>query len=173
MAASVVELLKNEALRDHLGNESRHIIQNDFVWKDYVYHLLELVGMPYKKVSVIVPNYNYERYIHERLSSIEKQSYPVYELIYLDDCSTDSSLHIARSFLSHTKLDMTIFENNVNSGSVFKQWAKGIDLSRGDYIWIAEADDLCTSTFLNHVMPAFNDENVITSYSIHYTKLYD
>ena len=40
-----------------------------------------------KKVSVIIPNYNYARYLKKRIKVIEKQTYPIYELIVLDDCS--------------------------------------------------------------------------------------
>ena len=45
-----------------------------------------------KKVSVVVPNYNYGRYIKKRIDSILKQTYPIYELIVLDDASTDDSI---------------------------------------------------------------------------------
>ena len=47
-----------------------------------------------KKISVIIPNYNYEKYIIERIDSILNQTYPIYELIILDDCSTDKSVDL-------------------------------------------------------------------------------
>jgi len=165
MSEAVIKLLKNEDTRAVLGDASSKLIRENFIWKDYIYKLLELVGMPYKKVTVVVPNYNYERYIEERLKSIEVQTYPIYELLYLEDCSKDNSLNIAKTFLQKTKLDMKIIENEVNSGSVFKQWVKGIDLSHSEYIWVAEADDLASSDFLSEVMRGFDDPDVVLSYT--------
>ncbi len=165
MASAVVDLLESEEKRISLGETSAKLIREQFIWKDYIYRLLEFVGMPYKKVSAVVPNYNYEKYIEERLRSIENQTYPVYELLYLEDCSPDNSLDVAKKFLQQTNCEMKIFENKINSGSVFKQWAKGIALAKGDYIWIAEADDLAEPHFLEEVMKGFEDMEVILSYS--------
>ncbi|MFA0057787.1 glycoside hydrolase family 99-like domain-containing protein [Vibrio echinoideorum] len=165
MTKSVLELLDDSAEIWKLGRASSKLIKENFVWKDYIYNLLEYVGLPYKKISVILPNYNYEEHIEARLNSIQEQSYPVYELIYLDDCSRDNSLKIARNFHEKTHLDMAIYENSQNSGSVFRQWSKGITSSNGDYIWIAEADDLCSPDFLSEVVKGFDYQDVILSYS--------
>jgi len=119
-----------------------------------------------KKVSVIVPNYNYSKYIKSRLESIEIQTYPIYELIFLDDASTDESLKELRTFQEKSQLKIQVVINHKNSGSVFKQWLKGIELAKGDYIWIAEADDLSEPTFLESVMKGFDDKEVILSYSL-------
>ena len=119
-----------------------------------------------KKVSVIVPNYNYARYIVSRLRSIEAQSYPVHELIVLDDASTDNSLEHIQSFQEQSKLNIILLNNSQNSGSVFKQWIKGIEAASGDYIWIAEADDLSEHTFLEIAMKGFEDPDVILSYTL-------
>jgi len=165
MASAVVELLEDDEKRSALGETSSKLIREHFIWKDYIYTLLDLVGMPYKKVSVVVPNYNYEKYIEARLKTVEAQNYPVYELLYLEDCSADNSFEVAKQFMSHTKAEMRIIENETNSGSVFKQWAKGIGLAKGDYVWIAEADDLADSEFLPEVMKGFNDPEVVVSYA--------
>ncbi len=123
----------------------------------------------YKKISVIVPNYNYEKYLPERVKSILNQTYPLYELIFLDDASTDNSVSIFEKLLSnenkhHLKVQQII--NDKNSGSVFKQWIKGVSAATGDYIWIAEADDLCDQTFLEEVIQGFHiDSDVALSYT--------
>jgi len=119
-----------------------------------------------KKISVIVPSYNYAHLLEARLQSIQTQDYPIFELILLDDASTDNSLEIAKSFQEHTSLNMEIVLNRKNSGSVFKQWIKGIEMAKGDYIWIAEADDLSEVDFLSEAMKGFSDPDVVLSYTM-------
>ena len=56
-----------------------------------------------KKVSVIIPNYNYDKYIARRIDSVVKQSYPIYELIVLDDCSSDNSVNVIEKKLAEVR----------------------------------------------------------------------
>ena len=88
-----------------------------------------------KKVSVIIPNYNYQDYIIERIDSILLQTYPIYELIILDDCSTDNSVEVINKKIKEIKnkypelkIQFIINEKN-RGGCVFKQWKKGFDLA--------------------------------------------
>lgn len=119
-----------------------------------------------KKVSVIVPNYNYANFLDERIDSIIHQTYPIYELIVLDDCSTDNSKEIIEKKLSEINNIKTKFiPNKTNSGLVFSQWQKGIKEVTGDYFWICEADDSCEATFLETVMKGFDDKDVVLSYT--------
>jgi glycosyltransferase involved in cell wall biosynthesis len=73
-------------------------------------------------------------------------------VIILDDCSTDNSKSVITKYQSHPKVLNIIF-NTTNSGSVFKQWKKGIELANGEYIWIAESDDTASSDFLEKMVP--------------------
>lgn len=119
-----------------------------------------------KKVSVIVPNYNYAAFLNERIDSIIHQTYPVYELIVLDDCSSDNSIEVIQKKLSEIEGIKTKFiPNEKNSGLVFSQWQKGIKEVTGDYFWICEADDSADPHFLETVMKGFDDEEVVLSYS--------
>ncbi len=60
---------------------------------------------------------------------------------------------------------MQIIKNGMNSGSAFKQWLKGLQMAKGDYIWIAEADDLCEDTFLEELLSCFEKgKDVVLSY---------
>lgn len=98
-------------------------------------------------VSIIVPNYNHSSYLNERLESVFNQSYQNFEVIILDDASTDESVSILNAYRNHPKVSHFII-NKENSGSPFKQWKKGLSLAQGDYIWIAESDDFCDLNFL-------------------------
>lgn len=118
-----------------------------------------------KKVSVVIPNYNYSRYIIERIDSIISQTYPIYEIIILDDNSTDNSVEVIEDKIKKIdNIKVRFYRNNVNSGNVFTQWKKGFELATGDYIWIAEADDSCGCNFLETVMKGFEDDGVVLSY---------
>lgn len=123
-----------------------------------------------KKVSVVIPNYNYAKYIEKRIDSIIKQTYPIYELIILDDCSTDESIEVIERKMVELKrtcpnLRLKFVRNEKNSGKAIKQWERGFELADGDYVWIAEADDLCSRRFLEEVMKGFEDSEVVLSYS--------
>lgn len=99
------------------------------------------------KVSVIVPNYNHAPYLRQRIDSILLQTYQDFELILLDDYSIDSSKEVLLSYKDHPKVTHLVF-NEENSGSSFRQWDKGIELAKGEFIWIAESDDWAEPVFL-------------------------
>lgn len=115
-------------------------------------------------VSVIVPNYNHSKFLNQRIDSILNQTYQDFELIILDDCSTDSSKAIIENYSSHPKITHIVY-NETNSGSTFKQWEKGIALAKGAYIWLAESDDIAEPTFLEiTVDKLINNSNIGISY---------
>ena len=102
-------------------------------------------------VSIIVPNYNHALYLRERLDSIFSQTFQDFEVILLDDNSSDSSIEVLKEYAAHPKVSHFIV-NATNSGSPFIQWEKGLSLSKGKYIWIAESDDSCEITFLEKLL---------------------
>ena len=123
-----------------------------------------------KKVSVVVPNYNYAKFLNARIDSIVNQTYPIYELIILDDKSTDNSDAVINKKIdelkkTHSDIKIKYIINRKNTGSPILQWKKAFAESIGDYVWIAEADDLSDPRFLEKVMPAFDDKEVVLSYS--------
>lgn len=118
------------------------------------------------KISVIIPNYNYSDFIIERIDSILQQTYPIYELIVLDDASTDDSVSKIKEKIkaiehSYPDIKIKFIANPKNSGSVFSQWQKGIQNATGEYLWIAEADDSCSSEFLSSIMKNIDSKIVI------------
>lgn len=107
-------------------------------------------------VSIIVPNYNHATYLRQRLDSIYNQTFQDFEVIILDDCSTDNSKEIIEEYRNRQQTSHIVY-NDVNSGSPFKQWAKGFDLVQGEYIWIAESDDWAESNFLQTMISVLRE----------------
>lgn len=116
------------------------------------------------KVSVIVPNYNHAPFLEERLNSIMDQTYPDIEVILLDDASNDSSQKIIDEYKNHPKVSIVNY-NTENSGSPFQQWKKGFNLASGELIWIAESDDTADNTFLEKLVPYFDQPEVVVAFS--------
>jgi glycosyltransferase involved in cell wall biosynthesis len=115
-------------------------------------------------VSIIVPNYNHEKYLAQRLECVFNQTYPNFEVILLDDCSTDKSQEILLEYAKNPKVSHSVF-NTTNTGNTFIQWNKGIELAKGDYIWVAESDDFCELNFLEElIQPLIEDREVALSY---------
>jgi glycosyltransferase involved in cell wall biosynthesis len=109
-------------------------------------------------VSVIVPNFNHARFLPKRFESIWQQSFQNFEVIVLDDCSTDNSKEIIENYRNHPKIAQIVY-NTKNSGSPFKQWKKGIKLAKGKLIWIAESDDFAEPTFLEKMVALLENGN--------------
>ena len=99
------------------------------------------------KFSVIIPNYNHAPFLRLRIESVLSQTYKDYEVILLDDSSSDNSVDILKEYIDNPRVTHYLF-NKENSGSTFKQWLKGFNLASGEYIWIAESDDYADSHFL-------------------------
>lgn len=115
-------------------------------------------------VSIIIPNYNHEKFLKQRLESIFNQTYTNFEVILLDDCSTDRSKGILLEYAKNPKVNHCVF-NEINTGNTFLQWNKGIALAKGEFIWIAESDDFCDSNFLEEVCkPLIENKEVVLSY---------
>ena len=163
-AGAIERILGDAATRERSARVGRALLTDRFSFRHYLFELLKLAGIPLHKVSVVVPNYNYERYLPERITTVLKQTYPLYELILLDDASDDNSIAAAEQALAGTRIDYRMVRNHVNSGSVFLQWKRGTELARGDIVWIAEADDLSDPAFLQTVLHGFDDPEVVLSY---------
>jgi glycosyltransferase involved in cell wall biosynthesis len=117
-------------------------------------------ALPTETVSVIVPNFNYERHLEERLCSIFDQTRPPDEIIFLDDNSSDDSVALARQLLSDSDIPFKIIANTENKG-VYAQWLRGLEEVRGDWIWIAEADDAAEPDFLESLLARTDDRTVL------------
>lgn len=149
---------------NQLALKGKSVVDEEFSFRKYMLDLAVLAQTGIQRVSVIVPSYNYESYIKQRLQTIINQEYPIYEIIVLDDASTDKSVDIIRGVLETQSIDYKVIVNKNNSGTVFGQWKKGVDIAKGNYVWIAEADDFSSSKFLGEVMQGFESPGVVLSY---------
>lgn len=108
-------------------------------------------------VSVILPNFNHGKFLRERIESILNQTFRDFELIILDDASSDNSPEIISTYASFPHVSHVDLAKR-NSGSTFIQWKKGLDISKGTYIWIAESDDLADPDFLDSFIAVFKKD---------------
>ena len=95
----------------------------------------------YGLVSIIMPNYNSEKYLQETIQSVLDQTYQNWELIFVDDCSTDKSLEIVQSFVDER---IRVFQNDTNSGAAISR-NYALKVARGKWIAFLDSDDLWES----------------------------
>src|SRR5690606_5737149 len=91
-------------------------------------------------VSIIIANYNKAKYIAETIRSVLDQSYENFELIIIDDCSTDRSLEIITDFADRHK-KLKVFKNTRTSGANYSR-NLGLRNAKGSYVIFLDADDL-------------------------------
>ena len=84
------------------------------------------------KVSVITPMYNCEKFISETIESVLNQTYTNWEMIIIDDCSTDKSKQIVKQYIERDKR-IRLIALNENSGAAVAR-NKGIEVSSGRFI---------------------------------------
>ena len=97
-------------------------------------------------VSVIIPCYNAEKFIAETLNSIYEQTYRNYEIILVDDGSTDTSASIAKASFSEKQGCLYIYQENKGVSSARN---KGLQIAKGEFILFLDSDDIIESTFLS------------------------
>ena len=106
-------------------------------------------------ISIIIPMYNVEKYIGECLDSILAQTFTDYEVIVVDDCSTDKSCEVVESYMKkfNKKFEdkLQLIRSKKNSGGAAVPRNVGLNISCGEYILFMDSDDALTSTALNEM----------------------
>jgi glycosyltransferase involved in cell wall biosynthesis len=157
MASEIATAFK-QPLDETQVDRRKAFVRTELDFSIYVNKLLKLALPNLPTVSVAVPNYNYAQFMPERLSSIFQQNHPVHEILVLDDCSKDDSLAVIPRIAEEWGRKIYLQPNKVNSGSVFAQWRKAAETATGEFLWIAEADDLSEPGFLSAVVLAMQDD---------------
>src|SRR5262249_37278880 len=97
------------------------------------------------KVSVILPSYNYARYLPERIESSLAQTVGDFELIIIDDASTDDSRAVIARY-ADPRIRTILCD--VNGGHAYRRWNDAAREARGEFLLFAGADDTCEPTML-------------------------
>lgn len=93
-------------------------------------------------VTFVVTSYNYEKYILKTLESIKAQTYKNFEIIVVDDCSSDNSCEIIEDFISDNQdLKITLIKNETNQGQLASM-IRGLENAEGQFISFIDSDDI-------------------------------
>ena len=101
-------------------------------------------------ISVVIPMYNAEKYLAECLDSVLAQTFQDFEVILVNDCSTDSSRAIAESYLEKFGDRLKIYDNEKNSGAGGTR-NNGLLKAAGEYVYFMDADDLILANGLERL----------------------
>ena len=118
----------------------------------------------YPPISIVLATYNGSLFLSEQLESIVTQTYPNIEIIVVDDCSTDNTIEILKSF-QIKYCNLKIFLNDTNLGYV-KNFEKGCSLATGEYIALCDQDDYWHPEKLSKMQAAIGDYPLIYCDSI-------
>ena len=93
-----------------------------------------------QKVSIITPMYNAQQYIGETIASVQAQTYEDWEMIVVDDCSTDTSVSLVESYACQDER-IRLIKNQINQGVAVTR-NTGIGAATGRYLAFLDSDDL-------------------------------
>lgn len=111
------------------------------------------------EISVIMPVYNVENYIYESLSSVANQTFTQYELIIINDGSTDRSEKIIKEFMNEHKQMQIHYIYQENNGQSSAR-NRGIEVASGEYIYFFDSDDLIEENALEILYMKSNENNL-------------
>ena len=107
------------------------------------------------KISIITASYNYDKYISQTIDSVLQQTIEDWELIIVDDGSSDNSIKIIKDYVQNDdRIKLIIHENHDNKGLI-ATLQKGIDIANGDYVVFLESDDYIRNDYLDKKLKIF------------------
>lgn len=122
-------------------------------------------------VSVITPNYNCASFIGETIESVLSQTYKNWEMLIIDDCSTDNSIEIIEEYIKKD-IRIKLFKTRCNSGSPIEPRNIGVKNAQGSFIAFLDSDDLWLPDKIERQLTFFNDVNAAIVFS-NYEKMTD
>jgi glycosyltransferase involved in cell wall biosynthesis len=116
-------------------------------------------------VSIITPTYNHEKFIAECIESVLAQTFPGWEMIIIDDASTDNTPYIIEKYVKNEPR-IKFIRHNTNWGMyrLANTYNQALELSQGVYIAILEGDDFWPLNKISIQLPLFNDDEAVLTY---------
>ncbi len=115
-------------------------------------------------VSIIMPMHNSAKYVGEAIQSVVNQTYNNWELLVIDDASTDNSCDIVRGYVEQDHRVRLLFNDN-HTGHPSSPRNLGVKCAKGRFIAFLDSDDMWFPDKLQQQIPLFEDENVAIVYS--------
>lgn len=110
-------------------------------------------------ISIIMPLYNVEKFVEKCLESVKNQTFSAYELIIVNDCSTDNSaLYVHKFMKDNPKIKCTFIQNNQNMGDNYSRNV-GLQIAQGKYICFLDSDDTWHTEFLSLLYGEIQSQN--------------
>jgi len=114
-------------------------------------------------VSIIIPSYNYGRFLEQAVTSAVNQTYPNIEVIIVDDCSTDNTEEIgSRIAKEHPNVRYIRQAKNVGQSA---NRNTGIQAANGEFVALVDADDWVDERYINTIMSKFNSPTIGAAYT--------
>lgn len=122
------------------------------------------IATDYGLVSIIMPNYNSAKFIRDTIDSVVAQTYQNWELIIVDDCSSDNSLEIIQQYEDSR---IHVIKNTVNSGAAISR-NNAIEVANGRWIAFLDSDDLWEQNKLKEQLEFMNEKKCSFSFTHYY-----
>lgn len=116
------------------------------------------------KVSVLIPTYNYAHILDETIQCVLNQTYQDFELIVVDDNSTDNTIQVVEKYLKDERVKF--FRNEKNLGTA-GNWNKCLEHAKGEYIKYLCADDLLHPEILERYVPIMDQNQNVSLITCH------
>lgn len=113
-------------------------------------------------VSIVIPNYNSERFLERTINSVLDQTYRNWELLVIDDCSTDNGIEIVKR-VSEENSNVKLFVMDQNTGGPAGPRNLGFSNVEGEYICLLDSDDVWHPKKLEYQLKLISEKNIVVS----------
>ena len=155
----------------NINSKRKNLKYQEWRIADLRQKLSRVSPLGYPAVSVIVPMYNAEEFIGECLDSLLEQVFTGFEVIVVDDCSTDNSVEIVESYIERFDGRLRLVKTKTNSGGASIPRNLGLKISHGEYVYFVDADDFIMSTALRRLYAAAREYDADVIYMSSYYNL--